>query len=48
MAARLQKKGGQLVVPPEAFYVADTKGPLVDGEIDRAASWARDVLAAAL
>lgn len=45
IADRLQKKGGELVVPPEGFYVGDTEGPLLDGELERAADWAKHILA---
>ncbi len=45
IADRLQKKGGELVVPPEGFYVGDTEGPLLEGELERAADWARQVIA---
>jgi flavodoxin I len=44
-ADRLQKKGGELVVPPEGFYVGDTEGPLLEGELERAADWARQIIA---
>jgi flavodoxin I len=43
IADRLVKKGGDLAVPPEGFYVADTEGPLLDGELERAADWARQI-----
>jgi len=39
----LEKKGGILVKPPEAFFVKDTKGPLREGELERAASWAGEI-----
>jgi len=42
---RLLKKGGELAIPPEGFYVEDTEGPLLDGELERAADWARKILA---
>jgi flavodoxin len=45
IADRLQKKGGVLAAPPEGFYVADTEGPLLEGELERAASWARQIVA---
>ena len=45
IADRLEKKGGQLAVPPEGFYVTDTEGPLVEGELERAAEWARKIAA---
>jgi len=45
IADRLVKKGGDLTVPPEGFYVADTEGPLLEGELERAADWARRIVA---
>ena len=45
IADRLVKKGGQLAVPPEGFYVVDTEGPLLEGELERAAGWARQIAA---
>jgi flavodoxin len=44
MAKTLQKKGGELVVPPEGFFVEGTEGPLREGELERAAAWARHVI----
>ena len=46
MAKRLQGKGGDLVVPPAWFYVADIEGPLLEGELERAAAWAEQIVAA--
>ena len=46
IADRLVKKGGTLIIPPEGFYVGDTEGPLLEGELERAADWARQILAA--
>jgi flavodoxin len=40
----LKRKGGNLLVEPEAFYVEGTKGPLKEGELERAAGWAEEVL----
>ncbi len=45
IADRLEKKGGELVVPPEGFYVSGTEGPLLEGELERAADWARQITA---
>lgn len=45
IADRLVKKGGDLAAPPEGFYVADTEGPLLEGELERAADWARRIVA---
>ncbi|MGD9049695.1 MAG: flavodoxin domain-containing protein [Anaerolineae bacterium] len=46
IADRLEKKGGKLAVPPEGFYVTDTEGPLFEGELERAADWATQILLA--
>jgi hypothetical protein len=44
IANPLKKKGGNLIVAPEGFFVEGTKGPLKEGELERAASWAGEVL----
>jgi hypothetical protein len=41
IARRLEKLGGTLVGSAEGFFVGDTEGPLVEGELERAAGWAR-------
>ncbi len=41
MDRKLREKGALPVLPPESFFVTGTQGPLVDRELDRAASWAR-------
>jgi len=43
IARALKGKGGNLVVPPEGFFVTGTKGPLKDGELERAATWGKKV-----
>jgi hypothetical protein len=35
----LRRHGLRLIAPAEHFYVTDAKGPLVDGEEDRARQW---------
>jgi flavodoxin len=45
IADRLVKKAGVLALPPEGFYVEDIKGPLLEGELERAADWARRIIA---
>ena len=45
IAKRLVRKSGQLAVPPEGFIVNASEGPLREGELERAAAWARQVLA---
>lgn len=44
MADKLVRKGGQLTLPPEGFYVGGIEGPLLDGERERAAEWARKII----
>ncbi len=44
IADRLEKKGGSLVIPPEGFFVKDSEGPLKDGELERAADWAKQAI----
>ena len=44
IAGSLKKKGGTLVLSPEPFYVEGTEGPLREGELERAASWAKEVV----
>ena len=42
---RLSKKGGEPTLPPEGFFVSDSEGPLTEGELERAADWAKQILA---
>jgi flavodoxin I len=42
----LQDRGANLLVPPEGFFVAATKGPLKEGEAERAAAWAKKIIEA--
>jgi hypothetical protein len=35
----LSKLGARVIAPAEHFFVVDTKGPLVEGEEDRARAW---------
>ena len=43
IAQSLKKKSGNQLVSEEGFLVKDKEGPLVDGEIERAASWAKNI-----
>jgi hypothetical protein len=45
-AKRLRHQGFRLVAPPESFYVTDTQGPLLDGELERARRWGAELGAA--
>jgi flavodoxin I len=41
---RLKSQGGKSAIKPEGFLVSGTKGPLVEGEYERAAKWAQDII----
>jgi len=45
MADRLKKSGGNLIMPPEGFYVKGMEGPLKEGELERAAEWVKQIIA---
>ena len=42
---RLKKKGGELALPPEGFFVEGVEGPLKEGELKRAADWVKQIIA---
>ena len=44
IAGHLKRKGGVLIASPEGFFVTGTKGPLKEGELERAAAWAKGIL----
>lgn len=44
IAKWLQKKGALTPVPTEGFYVNGKEGPLKDGELDKAAEWAKHLI----
>ncbi len=44
IAKKLQHLGCKLIMPAESFFVSGKEGPLEQGELDRAASWARAAL----
>lgn len=44
----LRSLGAQMVVKQESFRVHGYGGPLVDGELERAAEWARSIVNAAM
>jgi flavodoxin len=39
----LREKGVEPIVEPESFFVKGKKGPLLDGELENATTWAVDV-----
>jgi flavodoxin len=44
MAGKLREKGVSLLAEPESFFVKGTEGPLSDGELERASTWARQIV----
>jgi flavodoxin len=46
IADELKKKDANLIVTAEPFYVKSTKGPLLEGELERAAAWGAKLAAA--
>jgi flavodoxin len=44
----LKKLGAETQVPPESFFVEERRGPLFEGEIERAKVWAASLVAAEL
>jgi flavodoxin len=44
IAKNLKGKGANLVVPAEGFFVTSRKGPLKNGELERAAAWAKSLV----
>jgi len=43
IAHSLKDKGGHMAVPPEGFIVKSREGPLKEGELERAAGWAKAI-----
>jgi hypothetical protein len=44
MTGKLREKGVSLLVELESFFVEGTEGPLREGELERAATWARQII----
>ena len=42
---KLMRKGGVLAAPPAGFFVKGSEGPLREGELERAAAWAKQIVA---
>ena len=38
---KLLAKGAEIIAEPEGFFVKESEGPLVEGELERAAAWAK-------
>ena len=39
----LKEKGGKLIETPEGFFVKGTEGPILEGELDRATAWGKNL-----
>jgi len=44
MGKKLVRKGGVQAIEPAGFFVKDSEGPMKDGEIERAAAWAKGAM----
>jgi flavodoxin len=44
IAGSLKARGGTLVAPPEGFFVTGVKGPLKEGELERADGWVKGIV----
>ena len=44
IANSLKRKGGTLISSPEPFFVKGKEGPLKEGELERAATWAKRIV----
>ncbi len=44
IADGLKARGGNLVVPAAGFFVKGKEGPLLEGELERAAAWAGELV----
>ena len=44
IAKRLEKQGPTLALQSEGFGVTDTEGPLIEGELERAKAWAKQIV----
>lgn len=42
MNKALERRGGNPVTSPEGFFIEGTKGPIKDGELERANNWIRE------
>lgn len=45
LSRKLRRLGGKQIVPPKNFFVIEKQGPLYEGEIERAKTWAETILA---
>ena len=44
ISKKLKIKGAEIVIAPGGFCVKDTEGPSKEGELERAATWAKQII----
>ena len=44
ISKKLKNKGAEIVITPTGFCVNDTEGPLKEGELERATTWANQII----
>ncbi len=42
IARKLDEAGCEILLPPESFFITRSEGPLDEGELERAATWATE------
>lgn len=45
LVKRLRRRGAEIIAEPTWFFVQDSEGPLVAGELERARGWAASLIA---
>jgi flavodoxin len=43
ISQELKEAGATIIIEPQAFYVQRREGPLIDGEVEKAAEWAKSI-----
>ena len=44
LLSRLRRLGGKRIAPAETFFVMEKQGPLYEGEVERAKTWATSIV----
>ena len=43
ISRKLERAGAQTITPPKGFFVKGAEGPLIEGEIEKAITWAKSI-----
>jgi len=43
IAKKLENAGANIIIEPQGFFVKGKEGPLLEGEIEKAKNWAREI-----